>query len=546
MKNGEILTVEIIDIGVNGEGVAKVDGAVVFIPFAITGETVKIKLTHCKKDFAFADLIEVLSPSNDRIKPLCIHFGECGGCDMQHIKYEKQLEHKRANLINNLRKIAGITAEVDEVVFDDQWGYRNKLSLPFGERNGKIVVGFFEKNSHSIVPMKDCPLHKRWAADLIECITSWANECKSALSVYDENTGKGFLRHAVARMMDTLSLTIVGNGKTLPSVNALIAKLKAKFDNFEIYFSPNVQNTNVILGSSAKLVYGVPQKQSLGILKAVVSPLSFLQINNAIRDKIYEKVCLEIEKANFRQCDAKKNDAKHDNQKDRSDVQNFDAKCDNHNEQFDSQNFDLNLDNQNDRSDDQNFNANKHNQNDQIDIHNSATNLGNENNQFDVNQISKNPKYNSNSIQIIELYSGVGLLTAELALRLPNAKITAVEIVEDAVKDADKLMLENGLTNRVTNICDDASHAIQSLIKKDISENAVVNSELKKQKSCDSNGNNLSEETNPHSNDISDINKSATINDELKIEKANETIENYLSEEIIAHSNYIYDINKSA
>ncbi|HKL94686.1 MAG TPA: 23S rRNA (uracil(1939)-C(5))-methyltransferase RlmD [Clostridia bacterium] len=386
MKKDDILIVEIIDMGASGEGVAKVDGVPVFVPFAIMGETVKIQLNYCKKEYAFADIIEVLSSSNERINPRCVHFGKCGGCDLQHINYAKQLEIKRANLINNLRKIAGINPNVNEVIFDKEWEYRNKLSLPFGLQNGKVAVGFFEKNSHTIVPMKECPLHGEWAINLIDCVTSWANEAK--LSVYDERTQKGFLRHAVARMLDTLSLTIVGNSKVLPAVDLLVSKLKAKFDNFEVYFSSNTKNTNVIFGETAKLVYGIPQKQTLGELKAQISPLSFLQVNNAIRDKIYEKVCLEIER--------------------------------------------------------------------------NSKQSASEENQVST-EFSENQPYNNKSIQIVELYSGVGILTAELALRMPNAKINAVEIVPEAVADADKLMAEKNLFDRVTNICADASEALQKL-----------------------------------------------------------------------------------
>lgn len=402
MKKGDRLTVEIVDMGASGEGVAKVEGIPVFVPFAITGERVSIELVHCKKNYAFADLIDVLSSSNDRINPRCVHFGTCGGCDLQHLSYQKQLEIKRASVVNNLRKIAKIDCEVGDVVYGKQWCYRNKLSLPFGLKDGKVVVGFFEKRSHNIVPMKECPLHSDWAIDLIWCLTSWANEAK--ISVYDERKQTGFLRHSVARMLDTLSLTIVGNGKALPSLDLLVKKLEIKFENFEVYFSSNTKNTNVILGKSAQLVFNTPQKQTLGALKAEVSPMSFLQVNNEIRDKIYEYVCTAIEH-NSSQAFAENSEASAENDK------------------------------------------------------------------------------SLNEIQIVELYSGVGILTAELALRLPNAKITAVEIVPEATADANRLMAENNLSDRVTNVCADAAQTLKDIASKgmqnsadtDYAENCIKN-----------------------------------------------------------------------
>ncbi len=367
MRKNDIYETEIVDMGVNGEGIAKIDGIVVFVPYAIVGEVVKIKIVYGKKDYAYGEIVEILQPSPFRVKPKCIHFGVCGGCDLQHIAYEKQLELKKNILQNNLKKIGGIEIETKNIQSANEWKYRNKLSLPFGLKNGKVVLGFYEKKSHQVVPMKDCLLHDEWAKKMIFAVTTWANQ--NEISVFDEKTQKGFLRHAVARKIDTLVLTIVGNGKMLPKVNELATELKQQFDEFEIHFSSNQKNSNVILGETEKLVFGKETKQKIGKLKAIVSPLSFLQINEKIRDAIYEKVAEIVEE-------------------------------------------------------------------------------------------EMNAQPNTN---LVELYSGIGILTAELAIRLPNAKITAVEIVKDAVKNADALMMENGLQDRVKNVCNDASYAIEKI-----------------------------------------------------------------------------------
>ena len=363
LRTGEELEGVVSDFGMNGEGIVK-DGAYpVFLPFAAVGERVRLRIVHAKKDYAFGELIEVLSPSNYRVKPVCRHFGRCGGCDLQHLSEDAQEEVKRLNLERTLAK-AGICVEVPRPVSGAHYAYRNKLALPFGRvgRQGRIAVGFFEKKSHRVVPLKDCPLHGEWAARVISAVTEWANEC--GLSVYDENTGKGLLRHLVARYITSLSVVIVLNGDDIPHADRLYAKLAERFYDAALYISPNKARTNVIMGESVRLVKGRALPQKLGAFSAVVSPMSFLQVNDEIRDRIYADVCAALD--------------------------GFDG-------------------------------------------------------------------------DIAELYSGVGLLTAELALRLKDARITAVEIVPEAVKDAEKLMRSLGLSDRVTEVCGDAAEYMRSL-----------------------------------------------------------------------------------
>ena len=216
------------------------------------------------------------------------------------------------------------------------------------------------------MPLKDCPLHGEWAAKVVAAVTGWANEC--GLSVYDESTGKGLLRHVVARYITTLSVVIVLNGDDIPHADVLAAELGTHFKDFALYVSPNKAKTNVIMGESVRLVRGKERPQELGAFSAVVSPASFLQVNDEMRERLYAAACAAL--------DGSEGD-------------------------------------------------------------------------------------------IVELYSGVGLLTAELALRLPQAKITAVEIVPEAVKDAEKLMSSLGLSERVTEVCCDAADYMRSLAGSD-------------------------------------------------------------------------------
>lgn len=358
MRKGDVLTVDIIDFGANGEGVAKVDGIPVFIPMAIKGEMVEVKIVHAKKDFAFGEIVKIIKPSENRVKPKCIHFGKCGGCDLQHVDYQAQKQIKLNAVSNTLRKIAGIQTEISAIFSGEPYYYRNKLALPFGMKGDKVVVGFYEKQTHRIVPLKDCPLHGEWLRPLIKEVTEWATV--NEISVYNEKSGKGLLRHLVARKLDTLSVTIVVNGNSIPQCKDLYERLKSVFKTVAIYVSINKENTNVILGDNAKLVNGDEVKQSLGGFMAKISPLSFLQVNTAVMQTLYDEVAKRL--------DGEKS--------------------------------------------------------------------------------------------LLELYSGVGLLTAQILTRLKELRITAVEIEKSAVADAKKLMADLGLSDRAEEICADASEFI--------------------------------------------------------------------------------------
>lgn len=352
----DIIEGEVCDFTSDGEGVVKVDGYAVFVPFAIKGEVIRAKVRIAKKDYAVAELIEVLEPSKHRVKPKCPYFGTCGGCDIQHLDSETQLQVKKSSVANAIKRVGGLDVAVDDVVRLNDWEYRNKISLPFGykRKTNRVTLGFYEKRTHSVVPMKWCPLHGDWASRLIAIVTEWANS--NNISVYDEKTQNGLLRHVVARYLDTLCVTLIINGERVPKLKELCENLQKEFSSVALYISENTKNTNVIFGKTARLVFGKERKQNLGVFDAVVSPTSFLQVNNDIRDAIYDEVCKELK--------------------------DFDG-------------------------------------------------------------------------DILEFYSGVGLLTAQIAMRLPNAKITSVEIEPSAVQNAKALMKELDLTDRVQCNCQD-------------------------------------------------------------------------------------------
>ena len=299
MKKGDILDIEITSAGMEGEGVARVDGMVVFVPLCMQGEKVRVMVREVNKKFARATVIKVLEPCADRVYPLCPIFYRCGCCDMQHIRYEKQLEIKKANVEACLYKALGRKIAVDDVRGDGViFGYRNKIQVPLAKIGGRVVAGYYKGNTHEVVPFGEkvreelgaCVMYERGMQDMLDAFLSYANGV--GLDCYDERARKGFLRHFVARKVgDKYAVVVVGNGKKLPVERKLITALTDTGRKFSLYFDSNVKNTNVIMSPDIKTLYGEERLEAdiLGV-RAKVSPLSFMQINDGVRDMIYSRV----------------------------------------------------------------------------------------------------------------------------------------------------------------------------------------------------------------------------------------------------------------
>lgn len=299
MNKGDIIDVDIVSSGMEGEGVARVDGMVVFVPLCMQGEKVRVMVREVNKKFARATVIKVLEASGDRVYPLCPIFYRCGCCDMQHIRYDKQKEIKRANVKACLYKALGRDVEVDEVRGDGAvFGYRNKIQVPLAMQGGKVVAGYYKGNTHTVVPFGErvrddlgaCVMYERGMQDMLDAFLGYAQEL--GLDCYDERTGKGFLRHFVARRVgDKYAVVVVGNGKKLPAEKKLISALTDTGRKFSLYFDSNTKKTNVIMSPELKTIYGEERLEAnvCGV-RAKVSPLSFMQINDGVRDMIYTAV----------------------------------------------------------------------------------------------------------------------------------------------------------------------------------------------------------------------------------------------------------------
>lgn len=288
-KNDEfILTVT--DYTTEGSGVAKYDGMAVFIPATAVGDTVKTKILKVKKSYAYGKALEILKPSLDRIENDCPSFLKCGGCAFRHISYQSEAVLKQKKVYECIKRIGGIDMPPKSIVTGKVSRYRNKAQFPVAQ-NGE--VGFYAFHSHRIITCNDCDLQPEIFGIMAEKTSEWIRE--NNISIYDESTNTGLLRHIYIRIAEKtgeIMFTAVINGDTLPNAEKLVQKLKTVCgENLKsVQININRQDTNVILGEKCEVIYG--EKYITDILcgvKVRLSPLSFYQVNRDMAEKLYEK-----------------------------------------------------------------------------------------------------------------------------------------------------------------------------------------------------------------------------------------------------------------
>ncbi len=290
MQKNEIVTGVAEALGTNGEGIVRTDDAVIFVPFLLVGERAKIKILRRKGNIAYGKVMEIFTPAEERTRPACPVFGKCGGCRLQHIKYRYQLAFKQDVVREALKKIAGLSCEVSRCERSErEYGYRNKLQLPIGSRNGQNAVGFYAERSHRIVPTSVCPIHPEWSEALIAAVRKFMETC--GLDGYDETTGKGSLRHIVVReLKHKYLITLVTAERTLPGVDYFLFLLDGIFPEYSFYLNYNPENTNVVFGKEFTLLKGKGVYECTeGGISFEAGPNTFVQVNEGVRAKLYER-----------------------------------------------------------------------------------------------------------------------------------------------------------------------------------------------------------------------------------------------------------------
>lgn len=381
LLRNDYVEVDIDNLGINGEGIARVDGFTVFIKGALMGERVRAKIILVKPTFAIGKMEKIISTSPDRVKAPCRYFNVCGGCSLQHLSYSAQLIYKANTIKETFKKVAGIEFEIAKTVpSPKQYGYRNKVSLPVRGVEAKPCL--FEKGSHKPVAIEECIIQKDWCKNLIKIMTEYMQQHK--LTAYDENTCKGDIRHIVVREVDgTIISSIVSTRTSLPHLKPLQDCLFEELSKpTELYLNFNDKSGNAIMGKTLFAASGeilqnavgeapikggentekktleknkkplefiplAPSVKQVAGLKVSVHPESFFQVNDEIRDMIYCEV---------------------------------------------------------------------------------------------LNEITDGEK-------VMDAYCGAGILTGQIAKKYPKCKLTGIELVAEAIADAEFMKKENGLNN---------------------------------------------------------------------------------------------------
>ena len=312
LQKNDLIRLEITDLTEEGQGVGKKDGLVFFVKDSVMGDLVEARILKVKKNYAYAKAEKLLEASPYRITPLCPVAGKCGGCQIQHLSYEKELAWKEDRIAQSLIRIAGLSPEEVESKKEGILGgvlsrYRNKAQYPVQNVNSISAVtedssclkmGFYGFHSHRIIEAEDCLINSAENPLILNCIKDWAREYK--ISGYEEETGKGLLRHIFLRKgfsTGEILLCLVLNGKNLPHGKELWEKLASVLADKSspskivgLCVNINEGSGNAILGRETRCLYGKDSiEDKIGELSFSISVPSFYQVNPAQTEKIYGK-----------------------------------------------------------------------------------------------------------------------------------------------------------------------------------------------------------------------------------------------------------------
>ena len=297
-KKNQIVELYIDDIGNEGEGIGHIDGYALFLKDAVIGDKVRAKIIKTKKNYGFARVEEVLEASKDRVKPRCPKARQCGGCTLQHLAYEKQLEYKFNKVKNCLERIGGlenIEEKMEPILgMEEPFYYRNKAQFPVGyDKEGNLITGFYAGRTHHIIDCTHCMIQHPVNEQILLKVLDYMK--KNNITAYDEKTHKGLVRHIVTRVgfktgEIMVCLVVNGSKKNLRNLEMLVDSLTEIEGMTSICVNINKEKTNRILGSKIEEVYGNPYIYDyIGNVKYQIGPLSFFQVNPAQTKVLYEK-----------------------------------------------------------------------------------------------------------------------------------------------------------------------------------------------------------------------------------------------------------------
>lgn len=294
LKKGVEHIVDIIDNGIDGEGIAKIDNFTIFVPQTVKGEKVRILILKVNKSYAFAKPIEILEKAIQRVAEDCETYKRCGGCSLRFLDYEATLDIKEDIVRNCLRKSLGRVPQVNKTLgMGNPYNYRNKLQYPLGlDKNGEPAMGVYAKRSHEIIPVQKCLIQNELSEQIAKDTFEFIKE--NEISVYNEKDLTGTMRHIVIRLgviTGEIMIILVVNDKNFKKEAEFTKYITKKYPKIKtIIMNQNPKNTNVILGRENETIYGPGYIYDiLGDYKFKISPLSFYQTNPTQTEALYEK-----------------------------------------------------------------------------------------------------------------------------------------------------------------------------------------------------------------------------------------------------------------
>ncbi len=308
MNKNDIINLEITDMGVDGEGIGRFDGMTFFVKDALIGDVIRARVVKLKKNYGYARLEEIITPSSDRTQPRCPQYRRCGGCQIQALSYDRQLEYKERKVRSNLVRLGAFSnGEIDAcmqpiVGMEEPYRYRNKAQFPVGyDREGNLVTGFYAARTHSIIPVGDCLLGVEENRQILAIVRRWMES--NRIPAYDEQDGSGVVRHVLIRYgfaTKEIMVCLIVNSSSLPRQQELVDMLRDVEGMTSISYNINSERTNVILGKETRCIWGLSYITDYIYLcdacdfsvtdKAIayhISPQSFYQVNPVQTQQLY-------------------------------------------------------------------------------------------------------------------------------------------------------------------------------------------------------------------------------------------------------------------
>ncbi|MEX1308322.1 MAG: 23S rRNA (uracil(1939)-C(5))-methyltransferase RlmD [Eubacteriales bacterium] len=289
INKNDVLTITATDLGVDGQGIAKKDGAVFFCNGLLPGETATAKVIKPTKRFFIARALEIEKESPDRVPAPCPVFKRCGGCTLQHLAYPAQTAFKTKRVADALNRIGGLDVTISDCVASPKmYGYRNKAMFPVTQKDGQILIGFFAKGSHDVVDIEACAIQHPAINQALTIVRAWLID--NAISVYDERTHLGLIRQIFARVTsnDALMVGLVSTSKNIPATKKLVDALKAIPTLKSVMVNVNTTKGNTLLGKTTHLLYGDEALiHTVDDLSFSVDLSAFLQVNTEQTENLY-------------------------------------------------------------------------------------------------------------------------------------------------------------------------------------------------------------------------------------------------------------------